>query len=158
MKFLLLVIGKTTSPALVRLIDDYVERIGHFLPFSIEELPELRNTKSLSQQQQKALEGKALLAKLKADDHIVLLDEHGRQFSSTGFADYIKKKQQLGGTGRIVFIIGGPYGFAPEVYERANDQLSLSQMTFSHQMIRLLFVEQLYRALTILNHLPYHHE
>lgn len=139
------------------MIDDYVGRIGHFTPFGVEVIPELKNAKSLTQEQQKALEGKALLARIKAGDHVVLLDERGRQYSSLDFARYVEKKQSLAAQ-RIVFVVGGPYGFSPEVYNRADDKLSLSPMTFSHQMIRLLFVEQYYRALTIINHLPYHHE
>ena len=139
------------------MIDDYVGRIVHFTPFSVEVVPELKNAKSLTQEQQKTMEGKALLAKLKPADHVVLLDEHGRQYSSLDFARYVTQRQSLSSQ-RVVFVVGGPYGFSKEVYDRADDKLSLSPMTFSHQMIRLLFVEQYYRALTIINHLPYHHE
>lgn len=139
------------------MIDDYVGRIVHFMPFSVEVVPELKNAKSLTQEQQKTQEGKALLARLKPGDHVVLLDERGRQYSSLDFARYVEKKQALSSQ-RVVFVVGGPYGFSPKVYDRADDKLSLSPMTFSHQMIRLLFVEQYYRALTIINHLPYHHE
>lgn len=139
------------------MIDDYVGRIVHFTPLSVEVVPELKNAKSLTQEQQKTMEGKALLAKLKLGDHVVLLDEHGRQYNSLDFARYVTQKQRLTSQ-RVVFVVGGPYGFSKEVYDRANDKLSLSPMTFSHQMIRLLFVEQYYRALTIINHLPYHHE
>ena len=156
-KTVLLVVGKTVSAQLQTMIDDYVGRIVHFTPFSVEVLPELKNAKSLTQEQQKTMEGKALLARLKPGDHVVLLDEHGRQYSSLVFARYVTQKQSLSSQ-RVVFVVGGPYGFSKEVYDRANDKLSLSPMTFSHQMIRLLFVEQYYRALTIINHLPYHHE
>lgn len=157
MKFSLILVGKTTSKPLGQLIDDYIERIGHFAPLSVEVIPELRNAKSLSHEQQKTLEGKSLLSKLKPSDRVVLLDEHGHAFSSQDFATYINKVQNCGAA-RVVFIIGGPYGFSPEVYSRANDKISLSPMTFSHQMVRLFFVEQLYRAHAILNNLPYHHE
>ncbi|MBQ7742191.1 MAG: 23S rRNA (pseudouridine(1915)-N(3))-methyltransferase RlmH [Bacteroidaceae bacterium] len=156
-KTILLVVGKTVSAQLQTMIDDYVGRIVHFTPFSMEVVPELKNAKSLTQEQQKTMEGKALLAKLKPGDHVVLLDEHGRQYSSLDFARYVTQKQHLSSQ-RVVYVVGGPYGFSREVYDRANDKLSLSPMTFSHQMIRLLFVEQYYRALTIINHLPYHHE
>ena len=157
MKTVLLLVGKTISAPLNQMIDDYVGRIVHFTPFSVEVVPELKNAKSLTQEQQKTMEGKALLAKLKPGDHVVLLDEHGRQYSSLDFARYVTQKQSLSSQ-RVVFVVGGPYGFSKEVYDRADDKLSLSPMTFSHQMIRLLFVEQYYRALTIINHLPYHHE
>ncbi|MBO4730511.1 MAG: 23S rRNA (pseudouridine(1915)-N(3))-methyltransferase RlmH [Bacteroidaceae bacterium] len=157
MKTVLLLVGKTISAPLNQMIDDYVGRIVHFTPFSVEVVPELKNAKSLTQEQQKTMEGKALLAKLKPADHVVLLDEHGRQYSSLDFARYVTQRQSLSSQ-RVVFVVGGPYGFSKEVYDRADDKLSLSPMTFSHQMIRLLFVEQYYRALTIINHLPYHHE
>ena len=156
-KTVLFLVGKTISAPLNQMIDDYVGRIVHFTPFNVEVVPELKNAKSLTQEQQKTMEGKALLAKLKPGDHVVLLDEHGRQYSSLDFARYVTQKQHLSSQ-RVVYVVGGPYGFSREVYDRANDKLSLSSMTFSHQMIRLLFVEQYYRALTIINHLPYHHE
>ena len=156
-KTILLVVGKTVSAQLQTMIDDYVGRIVHFTPFNVEVVPELKNAKSLTQEQQKTMEGKALLAKLKPGDHVVLLDERGRQYSSLDFARYVTQRQSLSSQ-RVVFVVGGPYGFSKEVYNRADDKLSLSPMTFSHQMIRLLFVEQYYRALTIINHLPYHHE
>ena len=156
-KTVLLVVGKTVSAQLQTMIDDYVGRIVHFTPFSVEVVPELKNAKSLTQEQQKAMEGKALLARLKPGDHVVLLDEHGRLYSSLDFARHVTQKQSLSSQ-RVLFVVGGPYGFSKEVYDRANDKLSLSPMTFSHQMIRLLFVEPYYRALTIINHLPYHHE
>ena len=157
MKTTLLLVGKTTSKPLSALIDDYVERLAHLSPLSVEVIPELRNAKSLDTEQQKELEGRAIMGKLKASDFVVLLDERGKQFRSVEFADFVGKLQ-LRGVQRVVFVIGGPYGFAPAVYERADYKVSLSLMTFSHQMIRLLFVEQLYRAHAILNNLPYHHE
>ena len=152
-----LVIGKTVSKPLGQMIDDYVGRIAHFVPFAVEVIPELKNAKALSQEQQKAAEGKAQLARIKPSDRLVLLDERGVLRSSLDFADYVRK-QHDSSVQRIVFAVGGPYGFSPDVYSRADDKLSLSPMTFSHQMIRLLFVEQYYRALTIIHHLPYHHE
>lgn len=152
-----MLVGKTTSKPLSQLIDDYVGRVGHFSPFNIEVVPELKNAKSLSFEQQKEREAQDVLQRLKPSDCLILLDEHGQQFRSVEFARYIQKIQSQGAS-RIVFLIGGPYGFAPSVYDRANHKISLSSMTFSHQMIRLLFVEQLYRAYTILNNLPYHHE
>ena len=157
MKAILLVVGKTVSQPLAQMIDDYVGRIGHFTPFGVEVIPDIKNAKSLSQSEVKGQEGKALMARIKPSDHVVLLDERGRQYSSLDFARYVEKKQALSSQ-RVVFVVGGPYGFSPEVYDRADDKLSLSPMTFSHQMIRLLFVEQYYRALTIINHFPYHHE
>lgn len=157
MKNVLLLVGKTTSKPLGQLIDDYVERLSHFAPLQMEVIPELRNAKSLSFEQQKELEGQEILKRLKPSDHVILLDEHGLEFTSMKFARFVQKTQTLGAS-RVIYIVGGPYGFAPGVYERANQKLSISPMTFSHQMIRLLFVEQLYRAHTILNNLPYHHE
>ncbi len=157
MKTTLILVGKTTSRPLASLIDDYLERLEHFSPLSVEVIPELRNAKSLDTGQQKELEARTILGKLKPSDYVVLLDERGKQFRSVEFADFVRKLQ-LRGVQRVVFVIGGPYGFAPSVYERADEKVSLSMMTFSHQMIRLLFVEQLYRAHAILNNLPYHHE
>ena len=157
MKTTLLLVGKTTSKPLSQLVDDYVERVGHFAPFSVEVIPELRKARSLTVEQQKELESDEILNRLKASDFVVLLDERGREFRSVQFAEFVQKLN-LRGASRVVFIVGGPYGFANSVYERANEKISLSKMTFSHQMIRLLFVEQLYRAYSILNGLPYHHE
>lgn len=116
-----------------------------------------QNTKSLTEAQQKVAEGKSILATLDKSDYVVLLDEHGKEMRSMEFAAYIQKRM-LGGTRRLVFVVGGPYGFSPDVYSRANDKISLSKMTLSHEMVRLVFTEQLYRAFTILNHEPYHHE
>lgn len=157
MKTTLLVVGKTNSQPLIKMTDDYVERIGHFTPFSIEVIPELRNARSLSFEQQKEREAQDILQRLKPSDYVILLDEHGEEFTSMQFSRYIQKTNNRGAA-RVVYVIGGPYGFAPAVYERANHKISLSKMTFSHQMIRLLFVEQFYRAHTILNNMPYHHE
>ena len=147
MKFILLVVGKTV----------YVERTKHYTSFDMEVIPELKNTKSLSMEQQKEKEGELILKAIQPGDVVVLLDEHGKEFRSIEFADWIEKKMHTVNK-RLVFIIGGPYGFAPSVYAAAQEKISLSKMTFSHQMIRLIFVEQLYRAMTILNNGPYHHE
>ncbi|MGN1237243.1 MAG: 23S rRNA (pseudouridine(1915)-N(3))-methyltransferase RlmH, partial [Bacteroidaceae bacterium] len=145
MKTTLLLVGKTTSKPLVQLIDDYVGRLKHYLSFDIEVVPELKNARSLAFEQQKQKEGLDLLSRIKPADYVVLLDERGTQFRSVDFARYIEK-QQSRGCARVVYVIGGPYGFSDAVYSRADHKISLSSMTFSHQMIRLLFVEQLYRA------------
>ncbi len=152
-----IVIGKTTDDRFRTLIDEYVGRVNHYIPFGIEVIPELRNAKSLSADQQKEREAELLVKSLKPGDYVVLLDEHGRERRSVEFAQWMQKRMSAGPR-RLVFVVGGPYGFAPQVYDLAQEKISLSQMTFSHQMIRLLFVEQVYRAMTILNNEPYHHE
>ena len=157
MKILLLVIGKTDEDYLVTGIKKYVGRLGHYVSFEMKEFPDPRNRKTLSEEQQKKAEGFLLLQQLQPSDHVVLLDENGKQFTSVAFAENLER-QMASGTKRLVFVIGGPYGFAPEVYDRANAKMSLSPMTFSHQMVRLIFVEQLYRAFTILKGEPYHHQ
>lgn len=156
MKTLLLLVGKTQDKHFIAGINDYAERIGHYMPFEIKMIPELRNTKSLSEQQQKAQEGELLLKQLQPSDTVVLLDEHGTEHRSIEFAAWLQKKQNT--ARRLVFIIGGPYGFSDAVYKRANEMVSLSRMTFSHQMVRLVFTEQIYRACTIIKGEPYHHE
>lgn len=156
MRISLLVVGKTTDARLVSLIDDYRNRLQHYVPFSLEVLPELRNTKSLSEEQQKTAEGEMILRAVPSAAEMVLLDEHGKEFRSVEFSEYLQKKMSAGRD--IVFVVGGPYGFSEAVYQRANGKISLSKMTFSHQMVRLFFVEQIYRAMTILRHEPYHHE
>lgn len=156
MKTELILVGKTNDKHFQTGIDDYCQRIGHYMPFSITVIPELKNTKSLSFQQQKEREGKLILAKLQSSDHVVLLDEHGKDFRSVEFARWIEQKNAS--VRRLVFVIGGPYGFSEAVYSRANEKISLSKMTFSHQMVRLVFVEQIYRACTIIKGEPYHHE
>ena len=156
MKTILIQVGKTVNKHFIAGINDYVERINHYMPFEVVTIPELKNTKSLSEQQQKQAEGELILKQLQPSDSVVLLDEHGRQYRSIEFARWLEQKQV--NTRRLVFIIGGPYGFSPDVYDRANEQLSLSLMTFSHQMIRLTFTEQIYRACTIIKGEPYHHE
>ena len=155
MKISLFVIGKTTDGRLVSLIDDYRQRLSHYVPFELVVLPDIKNAKSLTQDQLKAAEGEAILAKVGTTE-VVLLDEHGAEYRSVDFASWLQKKM---GSGRdLTLVIGGAYGFSPAVYQRANGKLSLSQMTFSHQMIRLMAIEQIYRAMTILRNEPYHHE
>ena len=157
MKILLLVIGKTDDEYLVTGIKKYVDRLGHYASFEMKELPDPRNRKTLSEEQQKKTESLLLLQQLQPADQVVLLDENGKQFTSVDFAENLEK-QLASGAKRLVFVIGGPYGFAQEVYDRTNAKMSLSPMTFSHQMVRLIFVEQLYRAFTILKGEPYHHQ
>ena len=156
MKTLLILVGKTTDRHFQAGIADYTERIGHYMPFELVTIPELKNTKSLSEDQQKAAEGEMILKLLQPSDTVVLLDEHGCELRSIEFARWLEQKRNT--ARRLIFIIGGPYGFSPAVYARANEQLSLSKMTFSHQMIRLVFTEQVYRACTIIKGEPYHHE
>ena len=157
MKFCLVVIGKTVEKHYIAAIQDYVERVQHYTAFDLEVIPELKNTKNLSKEQQKEKEGELLLKVLQPGDSVVLLDEHGKEFRSVEFAAWVEKKMHTVAR-RLVFVIGGPYGFSPAVYAAAQEKISLSKMTFSHQMIRLIFVEQFYRAMTILNNGPYHHE
>ena len=157
MKIELFVVGKTNHNYLSPGIEDYLKRINRYIQFSIRCISDAKNTKNLSQQQQKNAEGQNILVAIDNSDYVVLLDEHGKEYSSVDFAGYVQKRMSSGAR-RIVFVVGGPYGFSTDVYNRANDKLSLSKMTFSHEMIRLIFTEQLYRACTILNHEPYHHE
>lgn len=156
MKTELILVGKTVNKHFVAGIKDYVERIGHYMPFCVTVIPELKNTKSLSEEQQKEKEGEMILKMVQPSDTVVLLDEHGNEFRSVEFAQWLQKKQNT--ARRLLFIIGGPYGFADAVYARANEKISLSRMTFSHQMVRLIFTEQIYRACTIIKGEPYHHE
>ena len=157
MKTVLMVVGRTTDPHFTAAIDDYVGRLRHYLTFDMEVIPELRGTKSLSIDQQKEREGELILRALQPGDHLVLLDEGGREMRSVEFADFMRRRMNTVSR-RLVFLIGGPYGFSPKVYAAAGERVSLSRMTFSHQMVRLIFVEQLYRAMTILRGEPYHHE
>ncbi|WP_158825005.1 23S rRNA (pseudouridine(1915)-N(3))-methyltransferase RlmH [Mucilaginibacter lacusdianchii] len=157
MKITLLTVGKTEDAYIRDGIDKFVKRLKHYIKLDIIDLPELKNTKALTQDQQKNKEAELILKKLTNTDHVVLLDEKGLEFSSVQFADYIDKKA-ISSVQNLVFIIGGPYGFDATVYQRANDKLALSRMTFSHQMVRLFFVEQLYRAFTIIKGEPYHHQ
>lgn len=156
MKVTLLVVGKTTDSHIDALIQEYQKRLAHYLPFALQVIPELKNTKALSPEQQKQAEGDLILKAVTANTDLILLDEHGKEFRSIEFADYLQKRMSSGRD--VVFVVGGPYGFADTVYQRANGKISLSKMTFSHQMVRLFFVEQSYRAMTILRGEPYHHE
>jgi 23S rRNA (pseudouridine1915-N3)-methyltransferase len=156
MKITLLVVGKTTSAQVESLIQEYQKRLTHYIPFALQVIPELKNTKALTPDQQKQAEGELILRAVAQSADLVLLDEHGKEFRSIEFADYIQKKMSSGRD--VVFVVGGPYGFSEAVYQRANGKISLSKMTFSHQMVRLFFVEQIYRAMTILRGEPYHHE
>ena len=156
MKITLLTLGKTTDARLSALIYEYQQRLKHYVPFEFVVVPDIKNAKSLSEEQLKTAEGEAILARLTPAMDVLLLDEHGREFRSIEYADFLQKKM---GAGRdLVLIIGGAYGFSQAVYDRANGKISLSQMTFSHQMIRLMAIEQIYRAMTILRNEPYHHE
>ncbi|TFD98063.1 23S rRNA (pseudouridine(1915)-N(3))-methyltransferase RlmH [Dysgonomonas capnocytophagoides] len=157
MKISLLVIGKTDAGYFSQGIQEYENRLKHYLPFEMQVIPDIKNVKNLSEEQQKEKEGEFILKNLLAGDYLVLLDERGKDFSSLQFASYIEKKTHTISK-RLIFVIGGPYGFSKAVYDKAAEKISLSKMTFSHQMIRLVFVEQLYRAMTILNNEPYHHE
>jgi 23S rRNA (pseudouridine1915-N3)-methyltransferase len=156
MKITLLIVGKTEDAYLKEGIDKYLKRLKHYTKIEIAEIAELKNTKALTPDQQKSKEAEFILKRLSPTDHIILLDENGVQLTSQQFAAYIDKKA-ISSVSNLVFIVGGPYGFDESVYQRANDQLSLSKMTFSHQMVRLFFVEQLYRAFTIIKGEPYHH-
>ena len=156
MKITLLVVGKTTDSHIQALLQDYQKRLGHYIPFALIVIPELKNTKSLTSEQQKQAEGELILRNITASTDMILLDEKGKEFRSVEFADHIQKKMSSGRD--VVFVVGGPYGFSEAVYQRADGKISLSKMTFSHQMVRLFFVEQLYRAMTILRGEPYHHE
>jgi len=157
MKITLLTVGKTTNANLVTLQDEYQNRLKFYIPFEMVVIPELKNTKNLSIAEQQEKEADLILKQLDTSDEVVLLDDKGKQFTSMGFSEYISKKM-LASHKRMVFVVGGPYGFSERVYIRANGKVSLSAMTFSHQMIRLIFIEQLYRAMTILKGEPYHHE
>lgn len=156
MKTILLLVGKTQNENFQAGISDYSERITHYMPFEIKVIPELKNTRNLNEEQQKVREGELILKELQPADTVVLMDEHGKELRSIELARWLQGKQNI--SRRLVFVIGGPYGFSPDVYARANEQLSLSKMTFSHQMVRLIMVEQLYRACTIIKGEPYHHE
>jgi len=155
-KITLLLVGKTTENYLNEAVSEYLKRLKRYITFELVVIPELKNTKNISCEQQKEKEGLAILSAIETSDEVILLDERGLEYSSVEFASFIEKKG-LNSVKRLIFVVGGPYGFSREVYARANGQVSLSQMTFSHQMIRLFFVEQIYRAMTILKGEPYHH-
>ena len=157
MKISLVEIGKTGAAYFVDAINEYKNRLVHYIPFEMEVIPDIKNVKNLREDQQKEKEGELILKTLQPGDYLVLLDEHGKSFTSMEFATYIERKMHVVPK-RLVFVIGGPYGFSVAVYKAASEKISLSKMTFSHQMIRLIFVEQIYRVMTILNNEPYHHE
>ena len=151
-----IVVGKTVNKHFIACIDDYCQRLTHYMSFGITVIPELKNTKSLSKTQQKEKEGELILKQLQTSDCLILLDEYGKHHTSMEFATWLQQKQIH--ARRLVFVVGGPYGFSTSVYNRANELMALSRMTFSHQMVRLIFTEQLYRACTIIKGEPYHHE
>jgi 23S rRNA (pseudouridine1915-N3)-methyltransferase len=157
MKITLLAVGKTDDPRMEELILKYAQRLTHYVNFELQLLPDLKNTKNMNEERQKQEEGKMIAQQLENSDFVTLLDERGKRYSSLQFAQLINKRS-VSGLKRLVFIIGGPYGFSPDIYDRANSKISLSDMTFSHQMVRLFATEQIYRAFTILKNEPYHHE
>lgn len=157
MKITLIAVGKTEEKYLIEGIDKYLSRLKHYIGFSLIIIPELKNTKNLTVSQQKSKEADLILKQISNSDTVLLLDEKGKKHTSVSFANYLNK-QMIGSMQHLVFVIGGPYGFDERVYSRANSSLSLSDMTFSHQMVRLFFVEQCYRAFSILKGEPYHHE
>lgn len=157
MKIVLIAVGKTTTDYLVKGIDGFMKRVNHYLPMEMTVLPDIKSTKGMTGAAQKEREGQAMLAALQPGDVVVLLDERGKEFTSREFASQIDRRM-VQGIKRLVFVIGGPYGFSQEMYDRANDKISLSRMTFTHEMVRLFFVEQVYRAMTILRGEPYHHD
>lgn len=156
MKTVMMQVGKTDDKRFLSAINEYAARIAHYMPFEILDIPDIRNTKSMTEVQQKAAEGELILKHVRPADTLVLLDEHGNELTSTGFASWLERKRNT--SRRLLFAIGGPYGFSEQVYARADERLSMSRMTFSHQMIRLIFTEQVYRACTIIKGEPYHHE
>lgn len=157
MNIKLIAVGKTDNPALQQLISTYEKRLSYYINFDLQLLPDIKNSKSLSEEQQKIKEGELILSYVEPSHHLILLDERGKEYTSITFADELQKKMNTG-IKQLTFVIGGPYGFSQAIYQRANSKLSLSKLTFSHQMIRLFFVEQLYRAFTILRNEPYHHQ
>ena len=157
MKIKLLAIGKTDDKNLIQLIDTYQKRLKHYIKFELVLIPDIKNAKNLSEKQQKEKEGELILKQLQPSDQLILFDEKGKEFHSKEFANYLQKKMNSG-IKQLVLVIGGPYGFSDAVYQKSNGKISLSKMTFSHQMIRLFVVEQVYRAFTILKNEPYHHE
>lgn len=157
MNIKLLAIGKTDNKNLQTLIEEYTKRLSFYVKFDLELIPDIKNVKNLSEAQQKEKEGELILSKITATDNLILLDENGKTFSSVEFSEFLQKKMNAG-IKTLVFVIGGPYGFSETVYQKANGKVSLSEMTFSHQMVRLFIIEQLYRGFTILKNEPYHHQ
>lgn len=156
MKITILAIGKTDNKQIQSLMDDYIKRLGFYIPFELEVIPDIKNAKNLSEALQKQAEGDEILKRTNTADILILLDEKGKTYTSEGFSQFLQKKMNSG-LKNLIFVIGGPYGFSEEVYKRVNGKVSLSSMTFSHQMVRLFFIEQLYRGFTILRNEPYHH-
>lgn len=154
---MLLCVGRTGYAPFREAIERYTARIPHYVPFELKELPDTKNTRNINEAKQKELEGTSILSALSNSDLVVVLDEKGKEYTSREFARFISDKM-LASVQRLVFVVGGPYGFSEKVYERANAKISLSKMTFSHEMVRLFFVEQIYRAMTILQGEPYHHD
>jgi 23S rRNA (pseudouridine1915-N3)-methyltransferase len=157
MNIKLIAIGKTDNKSLQSLFDDYTKRLSFYIKFELDIIPDIKNVKNLSESQQKEKEGELILSKISPTDNLILLDENGKSFSSVSFSNELQKKMNAG-IKTLVFVIGGPYGFSDAVYAKANGKISLSQMTFSHQMVRLFFIEQVYRGFTILKNEPYHHQ
>ena len=157
MKITVIAVGKTSTPYIKEGIDTFLQRAARYVPMELEVLPDLKSTRGLSVDEQKRREGELILRALQPSDRVVLLDERGRQLTSVKFAGEIGR-HMASGLKRLVYVVGGPYGFSPDVYDRADDRLSLSSMTFTHEMVRLFFVEQIYRAMTIMRGEPYHHE
>ncbi len=157
MKIVLLAVGKTSTPYIASAVGEYERRINRYLPFEISVIPDLKSSRALTEEVQKQREGAAILASLQPGDYMVLLDERGREMTSREFAADIDLRM-VRGLKRLIYVVGGPYGFSPEVYARADAKLSLSRMTFTHEMVRLFFTEQIYRAMTILRGEPYHHD
>lgn len=157
MNIKLIAIGKIDNKNLQTLVEEYQKRLSYYIRFELDILPDIKNVKNLSEQQQKEKEGELILSKLAPADFLILLDENGKAFGSIEFADELQKKMNAG-IKTLVFVIGGPYGFSEAVYQKAQQKISLSKMTFSHQMVRLFFIEQVYRGFTILRNEPYHHQ
>lgn len=153
----LLTVGKTGIKFVGEGLEEYTKRLKRYIPYQIVSLPDVKKASSMTEQKQKEAEGEMILSRLQTSDYVVLLDEHGREYSSMEFSSFLQK-QMLAGRKKLVFVVGGPYGFSQEVYDRSDSKLSLSRMTFNHEMVRLFFTEQVYRAMTILRGEPYHHE
>lgn len=157
MKITLMVVGKSSTDYIIEGIEAYTRRLTHYIPFEIKTLPDIKNTKAIDKNRQKQLEGENFLKEISSGDYVVLLDERGKEMTSRQFSEFIERKT-ISVQKQLLFIVGGSYGFSPQMYDRANEKISLSKMTFSHEMVRLFFVEQLYRAMTILRGEPYHHD
>lgn len=157
MKIQLLVVGKTSTPYIKTAVENYESRLKHYVPFEIKTIADIKNSRRLSEEQLKTAEGELLLGAMQPGDYVILLDERGSEMTSRQFSQFIERRM-ASTSANIIFVVGGPYGFSKAVYDRANDKLSLSRMTFSHEMVRLFFVEQIYRAMTILRGEPYHHD